>query len=58
MEPIFATERLEKILPVVRAFVLEELVPPKKEHLTRLPGNYTRKEIVARYAAKSGEGTV
>lgn len=35
MEDVFATERLEKILPAVRAFVLEELVPLEKGHTTR-----------------------
>ncbi len=35
MERIFATERLERILPIVRAFVLEELVPLEKDHLAR-----------------------
>jgi len=35
MEALFATERLEKILPTVRAFVLDELVPLEKDHLTR-----------------------
>ena len=35
MESIFATERLKKILPIVHAFVLEELVPLEKDHTTR-----------------------
>ncbi len=35
MEALFATERLEKILPIVRAFVFDELVPLEKDHLTR-----------------------
>src|SRR5664279_1022097 len=47
MEPIFATERLERILPIVRAFVLEELVPLEKEHTTR-PFKQTEKLLHAK----------
>ena len=35
MESIFATERLKEILPIVHAFVLSELVPLEKDHITR-----------------------
>ncbi len=35
MESIFATDRLKEILPIVHSFVLEELIPLEKEHLTR-----------------------
>ena len=35
MESIFATEKLKEILPIVQAFVLEELVPLEKDHTTR-----------------------
>jgi alkylation response protein AidB-like acyl-CoA dehydrogenase len=35
MEQIFATERLAALLPQVKAFVLEELVPLEKDHTTR-----------------------
>ena len=35
MEPIFATERLQELLPRVQAFVMEELLPLEKEHHTR-----------------------
>ena len=35
MEQIFATERLAALLPQVKAFVLEELVPLEKDHATR-----------------------
>ena len=35
MEPIFVTERLRELLPKVKAFVLDELIPLEKEHHTR-----------------------
>ncbi len=47
MEPIFATERLEKILPIIRSFVLEELVPLEKEHSSR-PFKQTEKLLQAK----------
>lgn len=35
MESIFATERLQKLLPAIHAFVTDELIPLEKEHHTR-----------------------
>jgi acyl-CoA dehydrogenase len=35
MESIFATERLKELLPRIKSFVLEELIPLEKDHATR-----------------------
>jgi acyl-CoA dehydrogenase len=35
MESVFATERLKELLPIVHAFVQEELIPLEKDHSTR-----------------------
>lgn len=35
MESVFATDRLKTLLPKIKAFVLEELVPLEKDHTTR-----------------------
>ncbi len=35
MESVFATERLKELLPIVHAFVQEELIPLEKDHGTR-----------------------
>lgn len=35
MESVFATDRLKTLLPKIKTFVLEELVPLEKDHTTR-----------------------
>jgi alkylation response protein AidB-like acyl-CoA dehydrogenase len=35
MEALFATERIKELAPILKQFVLEELVPLEKDHLTR-----------------------
>lgn len=37
MEPIFATDRLKQLLPQVKAFVEQELIPLEKDHHQRSP---------------------
>ncbi len=45
MEPVFATERLKGLLPRVKAFVSEELIPLEKDHATR-PFKQTEKILL------------
>jgi len=47
MESVFATERLKELLPKVKAFVEEELIPLEKEHTTR-PFKQTEKILAAK----------
>lgn len=35
MEALFATERIKELAPILKQFVIEELVPLEKDHLTR-----------------------
>ncbi|MCX6336787.1 MAG: acyl-CoA dehydrogenase family protein [Bacteroidetes bacterium] len=35
MEPIFVTDRIKNIIPIIREFVTTELIPLEKDHLTR-----------------------
>ena len=35
MEPIFLTERLKNLVPQIKQFVINELVPLEKDHLNR-----------------------
>lgn len=45
MESVFATERLKELLPRVKVFVEEELIPLEKDHTTR-PFKQTEKILV------------
>ena len=35
MEAIFVTEKLKELLPTIRQFVIDELIPLEKDHHTR-----------------------
>lgn len=47
MESVFATDRLKALLPKIKDFVLEELVPLEKDHTTR-PFKETEKILTAK----------
>ncbi len=47
MESVFATDRLTALLPAIRKFVLDELVPLEKEHSNR-PFKQTEKILAAK----------